>query len=115
MTDAWYAIGHAVEQLWGHTVTCGAANEICAQARRFGKEAEVHRIIGTIAGPGVQLIKGSYRGMFENTATVENVDLDGTVHLVRERDGQVSRFTWALSSMVFWYLSGQLAHSKAVP
>lgn len=115
MVDAWYAIGHAVEQLWGHTITCGAANEVSAQARRFGKEAEVHRIIGTIAGPGVQVAKRSYREGTPCVATVANVERDGTVHLTRERDGKTERFTWALSNMVYWYLSGELAHSKGTP
>lgn len=113
MADVWYEVGHVIERLWGHGLTCGAANLALEQARRFGRESDVPMIVEILAKPGAVLLKSAYRGRANGPAVVADVSENGTVHLTRERNGQPERFTWALSSMVYWYLAGELAHSKA--
>ncbi len=111
-SDPWYQVGEEIRLRWGHGLTCGAANEILAQARRFGKEQDVPTIVGTIASPGVWVVKCSHKTNAERPATVELVTSAGLVRLMRNNSGRAERFTWALSNMVYWYLSGQLSHSK---
>lgn len=112
--DPWYQVGEEIRFRWGHGLTCGAANEILAQARRFGKEKDAPTIVGAIASPGVWVVKGSHRTNAEKPAIVELVTPEGLVHLMRNSSGRAERFTWGLSSMVYWYLSGQLSHSKGI-
>ena len=117
--DPWYEVGHVIERLWGHGLTCGAANHALEQARRFGRENDVPMIINILARPGAVLLKSTRgertAGIVNVPSTVVDVSNNGTVFLTRERNGQTDRFTWALSSMVYWYLSGELAHSKGAP
>lgn len=112
MSDPWIEVGRVIERLWGHGLTCGAASHALEQASRFRREGDVPMIVGILAHPGAILLKSTFgermAGRVNVPAVVVDVSENGTVHLTRERNGQTDRFTWALSSMVYWYLHGEL-------